>query len=145
MDPQARYEELIEKLHQRQYRLTPQRLALLHLLAASENHPSATQLFEKLRDQYPTMSFGTVYKTINLLKEMGEVLELGFSNDDNHYDGNKPYPHPHLICTSCHKISDTEIELPQSLVAEVSSTSGYKITRNRLDFYGLCPQCQNKA
>ncbi len=44
-----------------------------------------------------------------LLKEMGEVLELGFSDGSNRYDGNKPYPHPHLICIACRNIVDPEV------------------------------------
>lgn len=143
-DPQIRYEELIHKLRQRHYRLTPQRLALLRLLASSANHPSAAQLYEQLKDQYPTMSFGTVYKTINLLKEMGEILELGFSHEDNRYDANKPQPHPHLICISCHKIMDADIPVAQTMVNEVASISGYQIVHHRLDFYGICPDCQMK-
>ncbi|MEJ2737754.1 MAG: Fur family transcriptional regulator, partial [Anaerolineae bacterium] len=91
-DPQTRFEELVAKLREREYRLTPQRIALLRLLAASEGHPSASQLYEQMKDQFPTTSLATVYKTLNVLKEIGEVLELGFSGDDNRYDGKKPYP-----------------------------------------------------
>jgi Fur family peroxide stress response transcriptional regulator len=144
-DPQIRYEELLHKLRQRHYRLTPQRLALLRLLAASENHPSAAQLYEQLKEQYPTMSFGTVYKTISLLKEMGEILELGFSHDDNRYDANKPQPHPHLICISCHKIMDADLPVAQTMLNEVASISGYQIVNHRLDFYGICPECQRRG
>ena len=86
-DPESRFQQLIAKLKARNYRLTPQRTALLRLLAASEGHPSASHLYEQIKAQFPTTSPATVYKTLNLLKEMGEVLELGFSNDDNRYDG----------------------------------------------------------
>lgn len=143
LDPQVRFEELIEKLRKREFRLTPQRVALLRLLAASETHPSAAQLYDQLKDQFPTTSPGTVYKTLSLLKEMGEVLELGFSNDDNRYDGNKPYPHPHLICIRCRKIIDPDVNLARTLVEEVAQQSGYRIVSHRLDFYGLCPDCQD--
>jgi Fur family peroxide stress response transcriptional regulator len=141
--PQARFEELMNKLREHEYRLTPQRVALLRLLATSEGHPSATQLYDQLRDQFPTTSPATVYKTLNLLKDMDEVLELGFSDDDNRYDGNKPYPHPHLICIRCRKITDPEVSLAQGLVQEVAQQSGFQIVGHRLDFYGLCPDCQD--
>ena len=141
--PQARFEELMNKLREHEYRLTPQRVALLRLLATSVGHPSATQLYDQLRDQFPTTSPGTVYKTLNLLKDMDEVLELGFSDDDNRYDGNKPYPHPHLICMRCRKITDPEVSLAQGLVQEVARQSGFQIVGHRLDFYGLCPDCQD--
>jgi Fur family peroxide stress response transcriptional regulator len=145
VDPQTRFEELVAKLREREYRLTPQRIALLRLLAASNGHPSASQLYEQMKDQFPTTSLATVYKTLNVLKEMDEVLELGFSGDDNRYDGNKPYPHPHLICIRCRKILDPEVSLAQSLIQEVAQSSGYQIVGHRLDFYGLCPDCQKST
>jgi Fur family peroxide stress response transcriptional regulator len=141
-DPQARFEELIAKLREREYRVTPQRMALLRLLATSEGHPSASQLYDRIKSQFPTTSPATVYKTLNLLKDMDEVLELGFSDDDKRYDGNKPYPHPHLICIRCRKITDPEINLVQNLEQEMAKQSGYQILSHRLDFYGLCPDCQ---
>ena len=145
MDPQARFEELVDKLRERGYRATPQRIALLRLLSASDGHPSASHLYGQIKDQFPTTSLATVYKTLNVLKEIDEVLELGFSNGDNRYDGNKPYPHPHLVCTNCQKILDVEVSLAQNLVQEAAQSSGYQIVSHRLDFYGLCPDCQSGA
>lgn len=141
-DPTARFEELVARFRERGYRITPQRLVLLRLLAASENHPSASQLHEQLREQYPTTSLATVYKTLSRMKEMGEVLELGFSDDDNRYDGNEPSPHPHLICIQCRKIIDPEVALFRGLTQEVAASTGFKILRYRLDYYGICPDCQ---
>ena len=143
VDPQARFEELVAKLRKRDYRLTPQRIALLRLLAASNGHPSAHELYDQMKEQFPTTSLATVYKTLNVLKEMDEVLELGFSGDDNRYDGNKPFPHPHLICIRCHKILDSEVNLDQGLIQKVAQSSGYQIVGHRLDFYGLCPECKD--
>jgi Fur family peroxide stress response transcriptional regulator len=141
-DPEARFEELVAKFREREYRITPQRLALLRLLAESEGHPSAAQLHEELQEQFPTTSLATVYKTLSRLKEMGEVLELGFSDDDNRYDGHDPSPHPHLICLRCRTIIDPQVSLFPSLAKEVAENTGYQILEHRLDFYGICPDCQ---
>jgi Fur family peroxide stress response transcriptional regulator len=141
-ESQARYEELLKKLKQRDYRLTPQRVALIRLLAASEGHPSAAQLYDQLKADYPTMSLATVYKTVKLLKDLDEVLELGFWDDGGRYDGRRPYPHPHLVCIRCRTIIDPEIKLADDLAQQVAQVSGYKIVSHRLDFYGLCPACQ---
>jgi Fur family peroxide stress response transcriptional regulator len=141
-DPQVRFEQLIAKLREREYRLTPQRLELIRLIAASEGHPSASRLYEQIKVQFPTMSLATVYKTLDLLKELGEVLEIDL-RDDSHYDGNKPYPHPHLICTKCQKIMDGELDTAVTrMVQEVEQTFGFRIVKHQLDFYGLCPDCQ---
>lgn len=144
IDPQLRYTQLCEKLRARDYRMTPQRLALIRLLAASTSHPSAAQLFDDLKEDYPTMSFGTVYKTLALLKEMGEVLEMGFSDDDNRYDGNNPHPHAHLVCVRCHKIEDAPFELAEPQLESMAQASGFTITGQRMEFYGLCAECQAK-
>lgn len=149
MDAEARFEELVCKLQERRYRLTPQRIALLRLLASSQNHPSAEHLYAQLREQFPTTSLATVYKTLSLLHEMGEVLELGFSHNDNRYDGHRPLPHPHLICIRCHKIVDAHVglaeNLAENLAEEVAQRSGFRVVSHRLDFYGLCPDCQGCA
>ncbi len=140
-DSVNRYEHLLARLKARDYRITPQRAALLRLIAASDGHPSAADLYAQICDQFPTTSLATVYKTLNLLKELGEVLELGFSNDDNRYDGSRPYPHPHLICVRCHKIMDPHVSLVDDLTQEVAEQTGYQVISHRLDFYGVCPDC----
>jgi Fur family transcriptional regulator, peroxide stress response regulator len=142
MDPQARFDQLVAKLKERDYRLTPQRIALIRVLASSDGHPSASHLHEQIKEQFPTTSLATVYKTLTVLKEVDEVLELGFSDGDNRYDGAKPYPHPHLVCTNCGKIMDPEVDLADGLIEEVARSTGYRIVSHRLDFYGLCPVCQ---
>jgi Fur family peroxide stress response transcriptional regulator len=143
-DPQVRFEQLVAKLQAHDHRLTPQRVALLRLLAASKEHPSAADLYRQLREQFPTTSPATVYKTLALLKELGEVLELGFSDDDNRYDGNRPYPHPHLVCVRCHRIVDPDVQLLGALEREVAERSGYEIVGHRLDLYGICPECRRQ-
>ena len=141
-DSQIRFEQLITKLKEREYRLTPQRVELVRLIAASKGHPSASQLYNQIKIQFPTMSLATVYKTLDLLKELGEVLEIDL-RDDSHYDGNKPYPHPHLICTNCQKIVDGELNAAMvNIVKEVEQNFGFKILKHQLAFYGLCPDCQ---
>ena len=142
--PQKRLDELMAKLKTQGYRLTPQRIAILKILAVSTGHPSVEQVYESVKVDFPTTSLATVYKTVTLLKEIGEVLELGFSNDGNRYDGNKPYPHPHLVCVKCKKIIDPEVVALGELSQQVAQMTGFQITAHRLDFYGICPQCQEQ-
>ena len=143
-DAETRLDELTTRLRERDHRLTPQRMAVLKILAVSEGHPSVEQIHECMKADFPMTSLATIYKTVTLLKEMGEVLELGFSDDSNRYDGNKPYPHPHLICTKCKNIMDAEVATLSELRQEVARSTGYRIVSHRLDFFGLCPQCQEK-
>ena len=142
--PEERLAQMLSKVKSRDFRLTPQRLAILRILAASEDHPSVDEIYKEVRTQFPTTSIATVYKTIALLKELNEVLELGFPDGSNRYDGNKPYPHPHAICTKCKKILDPDISSVEDLSEEMKEKTGYKIFYHRLDFFGLCPECQQR-
>jgi Fur family transcriptional regulator, peroxide stress response regulator len=144
MEPQKRVEEMLSKLKSRDFRITPQRLAILKILAASESHPSVDDIYKEVKTLFPTTSLATVYKTVSLLKELNEVLELGFPDGSNRYDGFNPVPHPHAICMKCKKIMDPELMNIEALSEEMSRKTGYKIFHHRLDFFGLCPECQQK-
>ena len=143
-DPDARFEQLIAALKERDFRLTPQRVELVRLIAVSEGHPSAYQFYEKIKLKFPTMSHATVYKTLALLKEMDQVLEIDL-REDSHYDGNRPEPHPHLICMKCNKIIDGDVSLDRESIRKLEEVSGYKILRPQVSLYGLCPDCQKKS
>jgi len=145
VDPVARYNSIVQKIKDNNQRLTPQRLAIVKILAHSEGHPSVERIYEQLRDDFPTMSLATVYKTVSLVKELGELLELGFSDGSNRYDGNKPYPHPHVICVRCKKIIDPDLASLEDIKEEVSVKTGFEILTHRLDFFGICRECLNKT
>ena len=143
-DPETRYQTLLDKLRARGSRITSHRLALLRLLAVSEGHPNAAQLYQRLRAQFPTVSLATIYKTLALLKEEGEVLEIDL-HADSHYDGNKPYPHPHLVCTRCKQIIDgDEVVALHALNQEIQEKYSFQVAQSQLVFYGVCRACQEK-
>ncbi len=139
---QTRFEHLLNELRRRRYRLTPQRMELLRLIISSGDHPNAAQLYEQIKGKFPTMSLATVYKTLDLLKELGEVVEINL-HSDNHFDAYQPNPHLHLICTSCKKILDGDLEPPiLALLDKVEHFSRFQIQPQQIVFYGLCPDCQ---
>jgi Fur family peroxide stress response transcriptional regulator len=142
--PEDRFNELITALKERDFRLTPQRVELVRLIASSAEHPSAARLYAQIRTRFPTMSQATVYKTLALLKEMNQVLEIDL-RDDSHYDGYRPDPHPHLICMQCNKIVDGNLELDVSSIKRLERISGYQIIRPQIAFYGLCPECKGSG
>ena len=144
-DPQKRLEKMIRAVREKGGRLTPQRLAMLRIIAESEGHPSAEQIYDLIKANFPTTSLATIYKTLSLLKERGEVLELTFANVGSRYDGNKPYPHPHVICTKCGQILDAEFPAVAELTEEMAQQTGYEITHHQLNFFGLCPKCRKEG
>jgi Fur family peroxide stress response transcriptional regulator len=143
-DPKVRLETMVQELKEQGYRITPQRWVVLKILAASQGHPSVEKIYDRVRVDFPTTSLATVYKTVSLIKSIGEVLELGFSDGSNRYDGNKPYPHPHVICISCKKIIDPDLSGLKDMTQELIKETGFQIVSHRLDFFGVCPDCQDK-
>ena len=140
---EQRLNQMLSKLKEHDFRLTPQRLAVLKVLAVSEGHPTVERIYETVRAEFPTTSIATIYKTVNLLKQLNEVLELGFPDGSNRYDGNKPYPHPHVICTQCKKIIDPNLGSLKDLTKEVIKDTGFQILNHRVDFFGTCRDCQS--
>ena len=141
---EKRLNQMLSKLKDHDFRQTPQRLAVLKVLAVSDGHPSVERIYEMVRSEFPTTSIATIYKTVNLLKQLNEVLELGFPDGSNRYDGNKPYPHPHVICTTCKKIIDPNLGRLKDLTKEVIKETGFQILNHRVDFFGTCRDCQSR-
>ena len=143
-DPKKRFEIIIQKLRDNGHKITPQRLAIAKVLAKSEGHPSVENIHDQIKNKFPTMSLATVYKNIILIKSLGEVLELGFPDGSNRYDGNRPDPHPHVICIKCKKIVDPDLESLDEMKKEVASETHFRILNHRLDFFGICKSCMAK-
>ena len=122
-------------------KLTPQRMAILDYLKGNILHPSAEDVYRAVRRRFPTMSFATVYNTLETLRQHGKVVELTGDPDKKRFDPNT-LPHHHLICTGCRKIVDIKSEY--RLPVNASDLAGFTVTGNHIEFTGLCPACQKK-
>lgn len=133
--------ELAAKLRENGYKVTPQRLAVYDVLKKNEMHPSAEVIYKKLRPMYPSMSFATVYKTVEILNKINVIQILNTCEDSNRYDANVT-KHFHIQCTECGKVENVEAtEIPEAK-AKVTSDTGYTLTGKQVYFYGKCPKCQ---
>lgn len=117
-------------------------MAIVKILSKSDGHPSVEDIYDQIKKKFPTMSLATVYRNIVLIKSLGEVLELGFPDGSNRYDGKKPYPHPHVICINCKKIVDPDLDSLDEMKNEVELETKFKILNHRLDFFGICSHCK---
>lgn len=141
----GRLQAMLEGLRASGLRLTPQRVAICEVLATSRSHPTAYEIYRRLRRRFPTMSLATVYKTLDALVRLGLVSALGDAGDGMvHYDGDTE-PHINLVCLSCHRVQDLEGVDVRALHQRVAARSGYALQGARLVYYGLCPDCQRKA
>src|SRR5918912_4141480 len=142
---EQRLTHLVRRLREHGYRMTPQRMAVLQELLRTDDHPSVEAIYRELQPTYPMMSLATVYKTVATLKDLGEVLELEFSDGHNRYDAHTPEPHAHLVCRRCDRIEDYPIAELDQLMASAAARSSYRLQSMRLEFYGLCGQCSGSA
>jgi len=132
--------------HEEKYRdlglkLTPQRIAILDYLEGNRSHPSAEDVYRSVLRKFPTMSFATVYNTLETLKRCGRVGELTGDPGKKRFDPD-PGPHHHLICTRCRKIVDVHVEY--RLPVADHDKAGFDITGNHIEFFGICPDCKKR-
>jgi Fur family peroxide stress response transcriptional regulator len=144
MRTQDRLTEVLENLKNQGLRLTPQRLAVLRILVSDKTHPTVDSVYAAVKKEFPMTSLATVYKTIAVLKDLDEVKELHFDNQGSRYDGVTRSLHPHLICTECRKIIDTDLAAWEQVAKVLHSETGFQINSYRMDIFGICPDCQAK-
>ena len=124
--------------------MTPQRMELVRLIGVGDGHPSAQEIHALIQQRFPTMSQATVYKTLALLKDMGQVLEIDLRGDSR-YDGLRPAPHPHLVCTRCSRVLDADLEMEPATIRKLELDSGFRDLRPQIVFNGLCPTCAQRG
>ena len=136
-------QELTALLRNHGYKVTPQRLAVYEALAEKPWHPNAEMLYKKLQPKYPAMSFATVYKTVEILRDIKAIQILNAGEDSSRYDANM-HEHYHLCCTECGIILDVPMDkvIREQLNSLVQSQGGFLVTGGQFYFYGLCSKCQ---
>jgi len=132
-------------------KLTPQRLAIFEYLGRHPGHPTAEEVYRDVLARYPTLSFATVYNTLELLAEMGEVRKVIVDELRRRYDVNTE-PHQHAVCRQCRRIVDVREEeigggelLRQALEQVDLSARGFIVEGASVEFAGLCGECARAA
>ena len=132
-----------ECLRQHNLKVTPQRLAIFHMLSNTTAHPSAETIYNSLHETHPTMSLATVYKTLDALVKASLVQQLNVGEDSYRYDATT-IPHPHIICKSCKKVFDLDPNVLPDIKHSVEDLTGFDISHEQMYFYGTCPDCKQK-
>ena len=135
--------KLIAKYKERGLNLTPQRLAIFKFLEGNTSHPTAEDIYKHIKAIHPTVSFATVYNTLQALKGKSEILEITIDPQKKHYDPN-PKPHHHIICVDCNKIGDIFEDYSEALRLPYHIEEEFKPVGNHINFYGICRECQKK-
>ena len=132
---------LIDKLHAHGFRMTPQRMAILHTLRHAGGHLSATDVFERTRRDQPGLTETTVYRTLEFLAENGFALAAHVGNGKLVYELTEENHH-HLICKNCGTTVAVDHAHLAKLYNQLGSSTGYKLDSSHVTLFGLCPECQ---
>lgn len=135
-------EDLAIRCRQAGMKVTPQRLAVYAALLGTREHPSPEALFRTVREQMPTISLGTVYKTLDALQEAGLARPVALLNEAKRYDGNLS-AHHHLICTACRRIEDYSHPKLDGL-SPPKGIEGFVPAEVKVQILGLCQGCANE-
>src|SRR5215213_4305517 len=124
--------------------LTPQRQAVLRVVAGSAEHLTANEIFEAARRALPSISFATVYNSLKYLKGAGLVREINFGKGSSRYD-RETARHDHAVCSRCGKLVDFDLAETPQLIRAAARRSRFKPESIHLTLVGLCPDCQVKG
>ncbi len=133
--------ELIDRLRQREWRLTAQRRVVAEVLTGEHLHLTAEAVHGRARVLLPEISLATVYNTLNELVTMGEVREVQAGEGPRRYDPNVTSPHQHLQCVRCGALWDVEPAGAAGLALPPDQQRGFRLLDVDIVFRGMCPDC----
>jgi Fur family peroxide stress response transcriptional regulator len=134
----------IEALRSKGYKATPQRIAICRIALNSRAHPSAQQVYHAVKKTHPTLSLATVYKTLEVLRDLDLVQEINFPKGQARFDCYMK-PHINLICLKCGAITDLDDMTVEDITRKVAAATKFKPTGQRMDVYGICQKCNARA
>lgn len=140
------YNALKEDLKKKGYKLTPQRRAILDIIVDCEGkHLTAEEIYDEVKKTCPEIGLATVYRTMQLLDEIGVISKLNLDDGCIRYEINlnksECHNHHHLICKKCGKIIEVEDDLMDNVEDKIQSAYKFKILDHDVKFYGLCEEC----
>jgi Fur family peroxide stress response transcriptional regulator len=122
-------------------RQTKQRGAILSLLRRGYYHLTADQIYDKVRKGIPSISKGTVYRNLKVLRELGLVSELNLNDTVSRFEAKRD-GHYHFRCERCGRVFDVDEPIDEELDRRIAERTGFKISYHQLEFRGLCHDCQ---
>ncbi len=134
-------EEYTPQLRSRGYRMTPQRLAILHVLHHSGKHLTPAQIYEKASRELEGLTEPTVYRTLEFLAANGLARPAHMGNGHLAYEIAR-HEHHHLKCRTCENEMEVEHAVLEKLYRQLESATGYLLTDGHITFFGICPNCQ---
>lgn len=130
----------IKKLRKKNIRMTTQRLAILEVLAIESTHPTAYEIYDAVKADFPNMSIATIYNNLNFFKEAGILIEMPFEEGSSRFDLTETR-HYHAICSLCGKIVDFDYPELKGINNYVDKEANFKVDDYTLSVTGQCSEC----
>ena len=124
-------------------RKSSQRDAILKVVKNTNSHPGADWIYERVKEEIPNISMGTVYRNLRLLANTGEIKDISIPGTPSRFDG-RTSNHHHLVCERCGSIFDLDESVECNMETEIFQKTGFKTTIQYLKFIGLCADCQKE-
>jgi Fur family peroxide stress response transcriptional regulator len=123
------------------YKRSRQRERILELLQSTGGHPTADWIYRQLKEEFPNLSLGTVYRNLSILLEQDLICKIDFGSTFDRFDANIG-PHYHFICRRCGSIVDLELPIDESLNERVNRATPFTAEQHRIEFFGVCDRCR---
>ena len=134
--------EVVAVLRRHGYKLTPQRRAVIHVIASSQDHLTPATIYRKVHQDHPNIGLVTIYRTLEILAELELICELHAGGICRSYTISTLQHHHHLICSNCGVVIDFTGHDLSELEQRLSIETGFEIEDHLLEFFGLCRACQ---
>jgi Fur family ferric uptake transcriptional regulator len=137
-------QQIVQKLSEKGYRLTPQRGIILSVLSKSEGHISAEDIYRLIAERHPCINISTVYRTLELLLRLGMIVRADMGDGLERYQCVDKSNHHHLVCSSCGRIIEVEENMLEEFQQEAKRRYGFDVQKKHLAFSGLCKDCRRR-
>lgn len=121
-----------------------QRESIKSCLSGRTDHPTADMIYTDIKEEFPNISLGTVYRNLNLLSELGEVQKLACGDGKDHFDWNTA-PHYHFVCRHCGAVLDLPLTPYEDLQHQAQKIFGGTVDSHMVYFYCRCALCEKTA
>ncbi|MDE6604191.1 MAG: transcriptional repressor [Lachnospiraceae bacterium] len=121
-----------------------QRQVIYNFLMSRKDHPTADVVYQNVRQEYPNISLGTVYRNLTLLTNRGEIQRLQVGDGVDRFDADTSR-HCHFICSGCGCVTDLPLDCMEDMLADARKKFDGRIDRQSTYFYGLCRDCLNHS
>ena len=135
-------EKMLQTLREYGHRPTPQRLMIMSAVRHSDDHITAAEALERVKESYSYMDLSTVYRTLDMLKQMRLVSETDMGSGTYAYEWLEQDRHHHLICNGCERIELLDDEFLEALGSEIMDSYGFEADMNHIALFGLCRECR---